>query len=107
MARTHCPAITAHRLLLLPAATAANASAAWRKSVIVPHDQLRLDLIDRIHGHANHNQQRRSPKIKGDTQAVQHPVGQTLKEWSKWTEQVVQVDTDHQPFRYEGDDDQV
>src|SRR6266516_6305925 len=38
-------------------AAAANPPAAGSKTVIVPHDQLRLDLIHRVHGNADHDQQ--------------------------------------------------
>src|ERR1700722_11177558 len=39
---------TSPLLTPLPSTAAANASAARRESVIVAHDQLRLDLLDRI-----------------------------------------------------------
>src|SRR6202035_4484084 len=48
---------------LRPVAAAANASAARREPIVMAHDQLRLDLRHRIHGHAHHDQQRRSTKI--------------------------------------------
>src|SRR5579864_8953543 len=49
---------------LLPAAPPADSSAAWRKSVVVTHDQLRLDLINCVHRDAHHDQERRSAKIE-------------------------------------------
>src|SRR3954466_9859844 len=47
-----------YRNCLLPAATAADSSAARRESVVVAHNQLRLDLVDGVHGHAHDDQQR-------------------------------------------------
>src|SRR5580693_10289448 len=64
----------------LPGAAAANAPAARRKSVIVAHDQLRLDLLDGVHGHADHDQQRRAAKIKSHAQTVRHKVRKSFEE---------------------------
>src|SRR5437667_8739181 len=49
----HCPPTTAS----LPAAATANSPAFGSEPIVVPHDQLRLDLIDCVHGHADHDQQ--------------------------------------------------
>src|ERR1022692_990171 len=38
---------------LRPIAAAANASAARREAIVMAHDELRLDLRHRIHGHAH------------------------------------------------------
>src|ERR1700683_749458 len=54
----------------LPGAATANASAARRKSVIVAHDQLRLDLLDRVHGHAHYDQQRCAAEVERHTQTI-------------------------------------
>src|SRR5688500_10786573 len=32
--------------------------------VVMPHDQLRLDLIDGVHGHADHDQERRAAEVE-------------------------------------------
>src|SRR5579872_3094346 len=42
-----------------------------RKAFIMAHDQLRFDLVDRVHGHAHHNEQRGAAEVKRDVQAVQ------------------------------------
>src|SRR4051812_839622 len=42
---------------VLPRTPAADAPAARREAIVVAHDQLRLDLRDRIHGHADNDQQ--------------------------------------------------
>src|SRR5271154_1436097 len=43
-------------LLELPRSASADSAALRRKSIVVPHDQLRFDLRDRIHRHADHDQ---------------------------------------------------
>src|SRR5256885_16928874 len=78
-----CTRVTAKptiRSLLRPVAAAANPSALGSEAIIMPHDELRFDLIDRVHGHSHHNQQRRPTKIKRQPQSVQHPVWKVLKE---------------------------
>src|ERR1700694_6008103 len=42
------------------------------KAFVVTHDQLRLNLLHRIHGHANHDQQRRAAEVKINVQPLQH-----------------------------------
>ena len=65
------------------------------------HDQLRLDLIDRIHRHANHDQQRRSAKIELHVQTFQQEaqvqVGEHTVDPVADQRQVLQLDAgDHQ-----------
>src|ERR1035438_8301969 len=48
-----------------------NPSTLGREALVVPHDQLRFHLIDRVHRHANHNQQRRASEIELHAQAFQ------------------------------------
>src|SRR5437879_13241935 len=61
---------------LRPIPAAANASAARRKPIVVAHDQLRLDLGNRIHGYAYDNQQRSTAKIELHAQTDRHTAGQ-------------------------------
>src|SRR5271167_229557 len=74
----------------LPGAAAANASAARRKSVVVAHDQLRLNLRDCVHRHAYDNQERGSTKIKSHTQTVGHPVRHRLEKSSEHAGKMVE-----------------
>src|SRR5215475_1275866 len=43
-----------------------------REPLVVPHDQLRFHLVDRIHGDADDNQQRCAAEIEIDSEAVQN-----------------------------------
>src|SRR5689334_8892655 len=45
------------RVLLRPCPASADASATRRKTLVVTHDELRLDLLHCIHRDANHDQQ--------------------------------------------------
>ena len=90
----------------LPAPPAARASALRRKAVVVPHDELRLDLLDRIHGDADHDQQRGAAEIEVDTQAIRQPAWQAVEDRPDQPE-VVQVDTRNQHLWDELNDDQV
>src|SRR5271169_855700 len=44
------------------------------EAIVVPHDQLRLDLRYRVHGHAHHDQQGGTAEIKIETQPARDPV---------------------------------
>lgn len=48
----------------LPRPATADSSASRRETFIVTHDQLRLNLLHRIHGDAHHNQERGSTKVE-------------------------------------------
>src|ERR1700758_3598700 len=90
----------------LPSASAANASAARRKSVIVAHDQLRLNLLDRIHRHAHDDQQRCSAKIKCHAQTIGHPVRKHFEESSDRSVKMVEVNPGDHPFGDKRNNDQ-
>src|ERR1700722_1844076 len=47
-----------------PRPASANPAALRRKSIVVPHDQLRFDLGDRIHRHADHDEQRCAAEVE-------------------------------------------
>ena len=64
----------------LPTATAADPAAARREPFVVSHDQLCFDLVDRVHGHADHDQQRSAAKIEIHAQAIGTQFGKLFKE---------------------------
>src|SRR5260221_14516435 len=96
-----------NKIRLLPRTAAADAAAAWREAIVMAHDQLRLDLRDRIHGHTDDNQQRRSAEVKVHAQAIRHPGRQRLKKPAEGPGKVVEVNAGNQPFRDERNNDQV
>src|SRR5215467_4757772 len=72
------------------------------------HDQLRFDLVDRVHGHADHDQQRRSAEIEGHVQAIEDPVGQLVKEIpAQPPRQVMEMQAHDHPLRNQRDQNQV
>src|SRR5690348_7722584 len=43
------------------------------KPFVIPHDQLRFQLLHSVHGHANNDQERRTAEIKLHSQTFQEP----------------------------------
>ncbi len=48
-------------------------ASALHESVVMPHDQLRLDLLDGIHGHADHDEQRRATEVELEAHPLRDP----------------------------------
>src|SRR5579859_3374484 len=90
----------------LPRPPSADPAAARGEAIIVAHDELGLDLVDRVHGHADYDQERGTAEVEAHVQAVGDPGGQLFKETSEQPE-VVKVDAADQDLRDQGDDDQV
>src|SRR3989442_15092160 len=72
--RSHCQAKSI-RLLQKPTwsspvAPAADPSAAGSEPIIMTHDKLGFDLVHRVHGHPDHDQERGTTEIKIYAQAV-------------------------------------
>ncbi len=101
------PAVCRNPHTALTKSASAHTSAARSESVVMPHDQLRLDLRHRIHRHAHHDQQRRSAEIKGDAQTIRHPGGRPFKERAQRPYKMIQVDAGNHPLGNERNDDQV
>src|SRR6266568_371081 len=96
------------RLRTLPRSASSDATTFWSKSFIVAHDELRLDLVDRIHSHANDDQKRGAAKVKVDVETVQYPVRQSIEERAAHPDrQIVEVNTCNHPFWDQRNDDQV
>src|ERR1035438_7398941 len=70
------------------------------------HDQLRLDLRDRIHRDTDYDQQRGAAKIKIYSQTVRDPGRQALKN-SPQEREVIQFDPRDHPLRNQRDQNQV
>src|SRR5947209_15400379 len=51
----------------------AQAAARPEEALVVAHDELRLDLRDGVHRHADQNQQRRAAEVKLVTHALRNP----------------------------------
>src|SRR2546422_3084914 len=57
--RTPAPPAT-----LIPSSAAAADPRPLQEAVVVPHDELRLDLLHRVHGDADHDQKRRTAEVE-------------------------------------------
>src|SRR5712692_6185128 len=78
------------------------------KTLIVTHDQLGLDLLKRVHGHAHHNQQGGSAEVKAHAQPAQEPVRKVAEEVAAQPPgQLVQLKARDQEFRQQTDQHQV
>src|SRR5271156_2928853 len=60
-------------LTFLPALAATDAATLGSEAVVVAHDELRFDLLDRVHGYADDDEQRGAPEVEVDAEAVGHP----------------------------------
>src|SRR5882724_11930222 len=102
------PTASLVKAIQLPGATAFDPAAARGEAFVVTHDQLRLDLVHRVHRNANHDQQRGSTEVEGHAQTVGHPVRQSLKEIpTQPPRQVIQVDAGQHELRNQRDHDQI
>src|SRR6266851_1317439 len=61
----------ATKLDLRVAPPPANTSGARSEALVVAHDQLRLNLVNRVHGHTDHNQQGSAAKIEGHPKPIE------------------------------------
>src|SRR5580704_15224655 len=90
----------------LLAATATH-SALAHETVVIPHDQLRFELLHRIHRHTDHDQQRRAAEIKLHVQPGQNESREVRIEPHPHQRQMLQMDTRNHPFRQQANDRQV
>src|SRR6185437_10745585 len=64
----------ARRIQLCPVRPAPeDAGRARGEALVMAHDQLRLDLLHRVHGHPDHDQQRGAAEVERHPQAVEEP----------------------------------
>ena len=78
--------------LVLHCSAAANPARARGKAFIVAHNQLRLNLVDRIHGDAHHDQQRGAAEVEVDAQSVQQPAREMRVDKVADKRQMLQLD---------------
>src|SRR5580698_9121861 len=77
------------------------------KTVVVPHHQLRFELLHRIHRHTDHDQQRSAAKIELHVQAGQNEARHMHIKPIADQRQMLQVDSGDHPFRQQANDRQV
>src|SRR5579864_400621 len=69
------------------------------KALVVPHHQLSLDLLDRIHRHADDDQEGGAAKVKIDFEAFQYETPHMIIEPRSDVRQMLQVNAGHEPLR--------
>src|ERR1035437_5348341 len=92
--------------MCLPTSSATNAAALGREAVVVAHNELRFDLLYRVHSYAHDDQKRCASEVEVDAEAMGHPCGKSVKD-SPDQPQMVEVDTADEDGRNELNNDQV
>src|SRR2546425_6657867 len=91
----------------LHSAPAAYPAPTPRKPVIIAHHQLRLELLHRIYGHADDDQQRCTAKVKIHVQPFQDKTREVRVNPGAHEPQVLQLDACNQPFRQQTNQRQI
>src|SRR5579872_3462566 len=74
------------------------------EALVIAHHELRLDLLNRIHGHTHHDQKRSAAEIERHVQSFQDkPPHVIIEPGAQGSWQVVQVYTGDHPFREQAD----
>src|SRR4029077_20280301 len=69
------------------------------EALVIPHHELRFDLLNRIHSHAHHDQERGSAEVEGDIQSfLNESPHVVIKPRPQGTGQVMEVDTGDHPL---------
>src|SRR6202023_2901949 len=75
---------------------------------VIAHDQLRFQLLNGIHSHADDDQERSTTKIKLHTQALEEPYREVpVKPATNAPAQMVEMDTSDHPFRKQADERKI
>src|SRR5665213_950756 len=93
-------------LALLPAAASLDASRLRREAVVVAHDELRFDLIDRVHRDADNDQQRRSAEVEVEAETVGKHGWELIEERTDEPE-MVEMDSAEQEHRENRNGDKI
>src|SRR6266851_1267063 len=79
----------------------------FRKAFVMPHHELRFNLLNRVHRHTDHDQQRRAAKIKLHVGPFQNQPREVIVKPAPQQRKMVQVNTDHQPLRKQADQREI
>src|ERR1700735_4390978 len=82
-------------------------SALANKSIVIAHDELGFELLHRVHGYTDDNQQRSAAKIELHIQPVENKAPHMLIEPIAYQPQVLQVNAGDHPFRQQTNDGQI
>ena len=93
-------------LTSLPALAATDAATLGSEAVVVAHDELRFDLLGRVHGDTDDDEQRGATKVEVDAETVGHPTGQMVKDGA-YEPDMVEMDSADEQGRNDRDDDEV
>src|SRR5271156_4492284 len=85
-------------IVSLPTLAATDATTLGSEAVVVAHDELRFDLLDRVHGDADDDEQRGAAEVEVDAEAVGHPGRQSIEDRADEPE-MVEVDSADEQLR--------
>src|SRR5580658_5461405 len=78
------------------------------KTFVIPHHQLRFELLDRIHGHADDDQERGAAEVKLHAQTLEKPHREmAVKPRADSPAKVIEVNSRDHPFRQQTNQRQV
>src|SRR5579862_8983903 len=87
---------------------AAPQLALFDKAFVVAHDQLGVDLLHGVHGHADHDQERGATEIEGDAQTLENEAPHVVIEpGADGAGNVLQVNSGDHPLRDQANGRQV
>src|SRR6266702_5639116 len=82
-------------------------AALFQETVIVTHDQLRLDHLNSIHCHADDNQQRRPAEVEVDAESLCEPLWQCRVQPGSDVRYVLNMEPGVKKFRDDRDQSQI
>src|SRR4051795_12958982 len=97
----------APRLLGRESAASATDPASLHEALVVAHHELALDLLDGVHRHTHHDQQRRAAEVEVDAHALQEPLRQEVRQAGPDPGQRSRVEAGEQELRQQADRRQV
>src|SRR3569833_3695456 len=89
------------------AAPPANTASAWSEALVVAHNQLGFHLVDGIHGHADHDQQRGTAEVELHVHAVQNPAREIGVDKVAHERQVIEVNAAEHDVRNQAEEAKV
>src|SRR5436305_2020205 len=88
-------------------AASATDPAPLHEPLVVAHHELALDLLDGVHRHTHHDQQRRAAEVEVDAHALQEPVRQVARHGGPDPGQRSRVEAGEQELRQQADRRQI
>src|SRR4051794_24499908 len=89
------------------ASAASDTSSTWRKSLVMPHNQLRFNLVDRVHRDADDDEKRCAAEIEAHSQSIQQPARKVSIDEVADERQGLKLDSGDHDLRNQRQDGQI